>query len=77
MIKKTDPRQFTIEDFEWPFEQKLDPNNRWARLADRIPWDKFREIYYKKFKRKMGRPAKDARLVIGAMIIIFYFVPIL
>ena len=68
MVNRTNPKQISIEDFGWNFEQKLEPNNRWVRLADRIPWDEFRRIYHKKLKKK-GRPAKDARLVIGAMII--------
>jgi len=68
MINRTNPKQISIEDLGWNFEQKLDPNNPWVRLADRIPWDEFRKIYHKKLKKK-GRPSKEARLVIGAMII--------
>jgi hypothetical protein len=49
--------------------QKLDSNNRWIRLADKIPWNEFRKIYHKSLTKDFGRPAKDARLVIGAMII--------
>ena len=49
--------------------QKLDSNNSWIKLADRIPWDEFSKIYNKSLKKDFGRPAKDARLVIGAMII--------
>lgn len=69
MINRNNPKQISIEDFGWNFEQKLDPNNRWARLANQIPWDEFRKIYHKTLTEDFGRPAKDARLVIGAMII--------
>jgi len=69
MISKNNPRQITIDDYMTDFEQKLDPNNRWVRLASQIPWNAFREIYHETLRKDYGRPAKDARLVIGAMII--------
>jgi len=69
MISKTNPKQLSIDDYMSDLGQKLDPNNRWVRLADSIPWDTFREIYHKSLRKDIGRPAKDARLVIGAMII--------
>jgi IS5 family transposase len=69
MINRNNPKQISIEDFEWNFEQRLNPNNRWVRLANSIPWDEFRKIYHKTLTEDFGRPAKDARLVIGAMII--------
>ena len=42
---------------------------RWVRLASSIPWDGLADGYYRKMSSKAGRPAKDARLVIGAVII--------
>ena len=47
----------------------LDPNNRWVKLRDCIPWDELSESYYKTLCSNLGRPAKDARIVIGAVII--------
>jgi hypothetical protein len=69
MISKNNPRQISIDDYMTDFEQRLDSSNRWVRLAGQIPWDQFREIYNKSLRQDFGRPAKDARLVIGAMII--------
>jgi hypothetical protein len=69
MISKSNPSQLSIDDFMNDLGQKLDPNNRWIRLADKIPWNEFRRIYHKSLTIDFGRPAKDARLVIGAMII--------
>ena len=69
MISKSNPRQISIDDYMTELEQKLDASNRWVRLAKQIPWDEFREIYNKTLRKDFGRPAKDARLVIGAMII--------
>ena len=69
MISKSNPKQISIDDFMINLGQKLDPNNIWIKLADSIPWDAFRGIYHKSLRKDFGRPAKDARLVIGAMII--------
>jgi IS5 family transposase len=69
MIKYTSTKQISIEEFKTPFYYGLDKNNRWARLAQQIPWDEFAHIYAKALCEDFGRPALDARVVIGAMII--------
>ncbi|MCK5355531.1 MAG: IS5 family transposase, partial [Methyloprofundus sp.] len=56
-------------EFDWPFETALDENNRWVRMSQYIPWDELAEGYYQGLSAETGRPAKDARLVIGAVII--------
>ena len=52
-----------------PFEAKLDENNRWVVLSKVIPWEKFAELYYKNFPSRRGAPTKDARMVLGVVII--------
>jgi len=47
----------------------LQKDNRWVILADKLPWDELANIYYRSLNPGMGAPAKDARLVIGALII--------
>ena len=69
MIRYTSQKQRTIEAFTTPFEKHLDANNRWVKLSQCIPWDDLAEGYYQNLDSKHGRPAKDARLVIGAVII--------
>jgi IS5 family transposase len=69
MIRIHSQKQMTLEGFETPFERAMDKNNRWVKLGECIPWDALAEAYYQSFTTKMGRPAKDARLVIGAVII--------
>jgi IS5 family transposase len=69
MVKYTSTKQLSIEEFKTPFYYGLDKNNRWARLADQIPWDEFAKIYAKALCEDFGRPALDARIVIGALII--------
>jgi len=69
MIRYQSQKQLSLAEFDWPFQTRLDPNNRWVKLSECIPWDALAEIYYQGFSQKRGRPAKDARLVIGAVII--------
>lgn len=69
MIKYTSTKQLSIEEFKTPFYYGLDKNNRWVHLANKIPWDKFAKIYAKTLREDFGRPALDARVVIGALII--------
>jgi len=69
MIRYTSEKQMTLEGFKTPFETELLRNNRWVKLSQCIPWDALAESYYKSLSTTQGRPAKDARLVIGAVII--------
>lgn len=69
MIRYTSSNQITIDDFIQPFGGELDKNNRWVKESMLIPWDALAEIYYSKMCNNFGAPAKDARIVIGAIII--------
>ena len=69
MIRYKSQSQLTFDGFETTFENQLDPCNRWVKLADLIPWDELASSYYKLMDSKMGAPCKDARLIIGALII--------
>ena len=69
MIQYCSSKQLTIAEFDWPFQTDLDENNRWVRMSDCIPWDELADSYYQGLSAQTGRPAKNARLVIGAVII--------
>lgn len=69
MIQYTSTKQLSIEEFKTPFYYGLDKDNRWVRLAQQIPWDDFARIYANALCADFGRPALDARIVIGAIII--------
>lgn len=69
MIRYRSPQQLTLAEFDWPFQTALDENNRWVRLSECIPWDELAEAYYEALSETRGRPSKDPRLVIGAVII--------
>ena len=69
MIRYKSQKQLTLPGFDTPPDMILDPDNRWAKLSECIPWDDLAQSYHKKLSSTLGRPAKDARLVIGAVII--------
>jgi hypothetical protein len=69
MIRYHSQKQLSLAEFDWPFQTALDEGNRWVKLSECIPWDELAEGYYQGLVNTHGRPTKDARLVIGAVII--------
>ncbi len=69
MIRYRSHKQLPLAEFDWPFQTALDENNRWVKMSRCIPWDELARGYYQGLSVREGRPAKDARLVIGAVII--------
>lgn len=69
MIRYTSFNQLSIEEFKTPFEKEIDVTNRWVILSNSIPWDELANIYHKAMNPTLGAPGKDARLVIGALIV--------
>ncbi len=62
--------QLEIVGFESPFKNKLDPNNRWVHLSNKIPWDKLVNLYIKKLNNgTTGASSINPRVVIGAIMI--------
>jgi len=69
MLKHTDSRQLSFEEFRTPFQRGLDKDNRWIRLAHLLPWDELARIYAGSMCVDFGRPGLSPRIVIGALII--------
>ena len=68
--KYVSPAQLTLEGFETPFVQQLDPKNRWVVLAQLIPWDEVCNMYLKQVGvSDTGRPPISPRVVLGSLII--------
>lgn len=59
--------QYLFPDL-FPFGGRLNENNRWLRVMGLIPWEKLEKEYSKYFS-EMGRPATDARLIIGLILL--------
>lgn len=69
MIRYTPSAQLTFEGFEHPFDQQLDPDNRWVVLAQLVPWDELARVYTRGLRTDRGRLTVDIRTVIGALIV--------
>ena len=50
MYKYSDNQVILPHEFFLPFGGKLNPENRWCKLAVLIPWSKIEEKYAKSFK---------------------------
>ena len=69
MLNYIPQNQLDIFNFKTEFESKLDPNNRWVKMAKLLDWDKFALVYGENFSSTMGAKGVNARVVIGALII--------
>jgi len=64
------PNQLVLAGFESPFDQQLNPTNRWVVLAHLIPWDEICNLYLKFVPvSQTGRPPLNPRIVLGSLII--------
>lgn len=69
MYRKDRHHQFSLFDFNQPIGLKMNPENRWVKKADLIPWDEIEDRYASLFPSKTGMPAKPLRLALGSLII--------
>ena len=69
MYRSDDRLQSSFLDFNQPMGLHMNPENRWIRMADMIPWDAFEKKYKNLFKSKTGNVAKPLRMALGALII--------
>lgn len=70
MFHMTENMPDLLEQFYLPFGGKLNPENRWVKLAALIPWDKVEQKYVEVFKSpNKGKKALPVRVALGALII--------
>ncbi len=69
MYKKDRSRQFGLTDFNQPIGLKMNPENRWVKKAELIPWDEIEDRYAGLFPSHTGMPAKPLRVALGSLII--------
>jgi IS5 family transposase len=69
MYKKNQNAQITLENFNQPLGLKLNPENRWIKKADDIPWDMIEDKYASLFPSLTGTVAKPLRMALGSLII--------
>ena len=68
MYKAEKPVQTTFEDFNRSCGMKLDVRDEWIAVANSIDWAAVEEKYMEFFPSKRGRPALNARMALGALI---------
>lgn len=69
MYRPVDKSQHSFLDFNQPMGLHMNPDNRWIKLADMIPWDAFEEKYAELFPSNTGNVAKPLQMALGALII--------
>ncbi len=69
MYKFDRNHQFTLSDFNQPMGLKMNPENRWVKKAETIPWKEIEEQYAKLFSSTTGMPAKPLQAALGSLII--------
>lgn len=69
MYIKTQNSQMTFSDFRQPLGLKMDPENRWIKKAEAIPWGKIEDRYAGLFPSGKGNPAKPLRMALGSLLI--------
>lgn len=69
MYKPIDKLQHSFLDFNQPMGLHMNPDNRWIKLPNRIPWDEFKIKYARLFPSDTGNVVKPLRMALGALII--------
>ena len=69
MYKSNRYRQFSLSDFNQPIGLKMNPENRWVKKAETIPWMEIEEKYAALFPSNTGMPAKPLQMALGSLII--------
>ena len=69
MYRREHRHQLSLAEFFLPFGGQLSRDNRWMKLAERIPWDGLEDYYAAQFCKGFGAPAKPFRMALGALII--------
>jgi hypothetical protein len=68
MYKPKDRDTYVLFPELFPFGGHLDERNRWLRISELIPWAEIEAEYLKSFSPQ-GRPAKDAQLILGLLLL--------
>jgi len=56
-------------EFILPYIGGLDPENRWVKLSNTVPWFAAEQIYAKHFTAPNGNPVLSVRVALGSLIV--------
>ncbi len=62
-------KQLSFTDYNQPQGLQMNPENRWIKKAEMIPWDTIEKEYAKLFPSRTGMPAKPLRMALGSLLI--------
>ena len=68
MYRSKDRKTLFLFSELFPFGGRLKDDNRWFRIARLVPWEEL-EGEYARYFSAVGRPATDARLIIGLLLL--------
>ena len=69
MYKFKREKQISFTDFNQPLGMQMNPDNRWVKKAEMIPWETIEAEYAKLFPSRTGMPAKPLRMALGSLLI--------
>lgn len=69
MYKFDRNHQFKLTDFKQPMGLKMNPENRWVKKAETIPWNEIEDKYAKLFPSNTGMPTKPLHAALGSLLI--------
>ena len=69
MYKFKREKQISFTDFNQPLGLQMNPDNRWVKKAEMIPWKTIEAEYAKLFPSYTGMPAKPLRMALGSLLI--------
>lgn len=69
MYKKNRNKQLAFSNFNQPLGLQLNPENRWVKKAETIPWDAIEDRYAELFPSNRGIPAKPLRMAFGSLLL--------
>lgn len=73
MYKPQVNTQLSFEDFNQPIGLTMNPENRWIKKAEQIPWLALEKDYAKNFRNNKGNIAKPLRMALGALLIQMFY----
>ena len=69
MYKFNRNHQFSLSDFNQPIGLKMNPENRWVKKSEAIPWYDIEQHYASLFPSNTGVPVKPLQTALGALLI--------
>lgn len=69
MYKIQNDQQISFEDFNQPLGLKMNPDNRWIKKSELMPWAKLEDQYVQLFESHLGSDGISFQTLLGAQLI--------